>query len=147
MTDSLPAFVTEIDINEIETLGVGERPQETIIIQSLIISLSLQTVGKGSFGTVIRGRWKNNFVAVKLIEFEADRDAFITEVCQLSRVAHPNIIGLFGACTRRPNVCLVMEYADGGSLHTALHCRPKPHYTAAHAMSWARQCAEVSEEY
>ncbi|XP_062701553.1 mitogen-activated protein kinase kinase kinase 7 [Aedes albopictus] len=121
MTDSLPAFVTEIDINEIETLG---------------------TVGKGSFGTVIRGRWKNNFVAVKLIEFEADRDAFITEVCQLSRVAHPNIIGLFGACTRRPNVCLVMEYADGGSLHTALHCRPKPHYTAAHAMSWARQCAE-----
>ncbi|XP_065087059.1 mitogen-activated protein kinase kinase kinase 7 isoform X2 [Ochlerotatus camptorhynchus] len=121
MTDSLPSFVTEIDINEIETIG---------------------TVGKGSFGIVIKAKWKNNFVAVKYIEVEADRDAFITEVCQLSRVAHPNIIGLYGACTKRPTVCLVMEYADGGSLHTALHCRPKPFYTAAHAMSWARQCAE-----
>ncbi|XP_062536859.1 mitogen-activated protein kinase kinase kinase 7 [Armigeres subalbatus] len=121
MTDALPPFVTEIDINEIETIG---------------------TVGKGSFGIVIKAKWKNNFVAVKYIEVEADRDAFITEVCQLSRVAHPNIIGLYGACTKRPTVCLVMEYADGGSLHTALHCRPKPYYTAAHAMSWARQCAE-----
>uniref|UniRef100_A0A1Q3F2W5 Mitogen-activated protein kinase kinase kinase 7 n=1 Tax=Culex tarsalis TaxID=7177 RepID=A0A1Q3F2W5_CULTA len=121
MSNILPPFVTEIDIKEIESIG---------------------TVGKGSFGTVIKGRWKNNFVAVKYIELESERNAFITEVCQLSRVAHPNIIGLFGACTKRPNVCLVMEYADGGSLHTALHCRPKPFYTAAHAMSWARQCAE-----
>ncbi|XP_038123051.1 LOW QUALITY PROTEIN: mitogen-activated protein kinase kinase kinase 7 [Culex quinquefasciatus] len=117
----LPSFVTEIDIKEIESIG---------------------TVGKGSFGTVIKGRWKDNYVAVKYIELESERNAFITEVCQLSRVAHPNIIGLYGACTKRPNVCLVMEYADGGSLHTALHCRPKPFYTAAHAMSWARQCAE-----
>ncbi|XP_055525446.1 mitogen-activated protein kinase kinase kinase 7 [Wyeomyia smithii] len=121
MTDILPPFVTEIDINEVERIG---------------------TVGKGSFGTVIKGRWKSNFVAVKYIEVESERNAFITEVCQLSRVAHPNIIGLYGACTKRPNVCLVMEYADGGSLHSVLHCRPKPFYTAAHAMSWARQCAE-----
>ncbi|XP_055586253.1 mitogen-activated protein kinase kinase kinase 7 [Uranotaenia lowii] len=121
MTTILPPFVTEIDINEIESIG---------------------TVGKGSFGTVIKARWNDHFVAVKFIELESERNAFITEVCQLSRVAHPNIIGLYGACTKRPNVCLVMEYADGGSLHAALHCRPKPTYTAAHAMSWARQCAE-----
>ncbi|XP_053692558.1 mitogen-activated protein kinase kinase kinase 7 [Sabethes cyaneus] len=121
MTDILPPFVTEIDINEIERIGM---------------------VGKGSFGTVIKGKWNSNFVAVKYIEVESERNAFITEVCQLSRVFHPNIIGLYGACTKRPNVCLVMEYADGGSLHSALHCRPKPFYTAAHAMSWARQCAE-----
>lgn len=64
------------------------------------------------------------------------------QVRQLSRVAHPNIVALFGACTKRPHVCLVMEYAEGGSLYNVLHCNPKPHYTAAHAMSWARQCAE-----
>ncbi|XP_055629915.1 mitogen-activated protein kinase kinase kinase 7 [Toxorhynchites rutilus septentrionalis] len=121
ISNILPPFVTEIDINEIETIG---------------------TVGKGTFGTVIKAKWQNNYVAVKFIELESERNAFITEVCQLSRVAHPNIIGLYGACTKRPNVCLVMEYADGGSLHSALHCRPKPFYTAAHAMSWARQCAE-----
>ncbi len=34
----------------------------------------------------------------------------------MSRVSHENIIKLFGACTKNP-VCLVMEYAEGGSLH------------------------------
>lgn len=39
-------------------------------------------------------------------------------------------------------MCLVMEFAEGGSLYNVLHCNPKPHYSAAHAMSWARQCAD-----
>lgn len=81
-------------------------------------------------------------MAVKLIEQESERNAFAREVRQLSRVSHPNIIALYGACTKKPHVCLVMEYADGGSLHTVLHCRPKPRYTVGHAMSWARQTAE-----
>lgn len=36
-----------------------------------------------------------------------------------------------------------MEYAEGGSLHNFLHGKVKPAYSLAHAMSWARQCAEV----
>jgi mitogen-activated protein kinase kinase kinase 7 len=36
-----------------------------------------------------------------------------------------------------------MEYAEGGSLHEVLHGSRKPvHYSAAHGISWARQCAE-----
>lgn len=35
-----------------------------------------------------------------------------------------------------------MEYAEGGSLYNVLHGCPKISYTAAHAMSWALQCAE-----
>lgn len=61
---------------------------------------------------------------------------------QLSRVSHPNIIALFGACTRKPNMCLVMEYADCGSLYNLLHCQTRVTYTASHAMSWALQCSE-----
>lgn len=64
------------------------------------------------------------------------------QIRQLSRVAHKNIIALYGACTKRPNVCLVMEFAEGGSLYNVLHCQPRPYYSAGHAMSWARQCAE-----
>ncbi|XP_037028070.1 mitogen-activated protein kinase kinase kinase 7 [Bradysia coprophila] len=119
---SLPhPFVEEIDFNEIRQLEV---------------------VGKGSFGTVYKAVWREKYVAVKYIEQESERNAFTIEVRQLSRVAHPNIVALFGACTKRPHVCLVMEYAEGGSLYNVLHCNPKPYYTAAHAMSWARQCAE-----
>uniref|UniRef100_A0A1B0DBN5 Mitogen-activated protein kinase kinase kinase 7 n=2 Tax=Phlebotomus papatasi TaxID=29031 RepID=A0A1B0DBN5_PHLPP len=101
----------------------------------------LEIVGKGSFGTVYKAKWREHFVAVKYIEQEHERNAFAVEVRQLSRVAHPNIVALYGACTKKPHVCLVMEYAEGGSLYAVLHCTPKPTYTAAHAMSWARQCA------
>uniref|UniRef100_A0A1L8DKR2 Mitogen-activated protein kinase kinase kinase 7 n=1 Tax=Nyssomyia neivai TaxID=330878 RepID=A0A1L8DKR2_9DIPT len=101
----------------------------------------LAIVGKGSFGTVYKAKWRDNYVAVKYIEPESERNAFAVEVRQLSRVAHPNIVALYGACTKKPHVCLVMEYAEGGSLYAVLHCTPKPTYTAAHAMSWARQCA------
>lgn len=84
------------------------------------------------------------FVAVKLIQQESERNAFAREVRQLSRVSHPNIIALYGACTKKPHVCLVMEFAEAGSLYNVLHCRPKPRYTMGHAMSWALQTAEVS---
>nr|AJC98586.1 AGAP013516-RB [Anopheles coluzzii] len=120
MNSVLPPFVTTIDINEIEQIA---------------------TVGKGSYGTVIKAKWRNKYVAVKYMEVLTEQ-AFTAEVSHLSRVAHPNIIELYGACTEKPNFCLVMEYADGGSLHKVLHSRPRPVYTAAHAMSWARQCAE-----
>lgn len=66
---------------------------------------------------------------------------YSTQVRQLSRVAHPNIVGLYGACTRRPNVCLVMEFADNGSLYTALHRNRRLSYDLRHAVCWAQQCA------
>ncbi|KZC11250.1 PREDICTED: mitogen-activated protein kinase kinase kinase 7-like [Dufourea novaeangliae] len=112
-------FVEEINYDEIETE---------------------QVVGKGSFGVVWKGKWKGQYVAVKYINSEGEKKAFTVEVMQLSRVVHPNIVKLYGACTKNP-VCLVMEYAEGGSLYNVLHCNPQPRYTAGHAMSWALQCA------
>lgn len=115
------SFVAEINYDEIQNLAV---------------------VGKGAFGVVYRGVWKGKYVAVKHINSEAEKREFATEVRQLSRVCHKNIVRLYGACTRGAHVCLVMEYAEGGSLYNVLHCRPKPKYSSAHAMSWALQCAE-----
>lgn len=101
-----------------------------------------EIVGKGAFGVVRRAMYHGHSVAVKLIETETEKKAFITELKQLSRVSHPNIVKLYGACTKHP-VCLVMEYAEGGSLYNVLHgAGPQPSYSAAHAMSWALQCAK-----
>lgn len=112
-------FVQEIDFREIE---------------------KFQVVGRGSYGTVRKGKWRNIDVAVKIIETEQEKIAFIVEVKQLSRVDHANIVKLYGACTKTP-VCLVMEYAEGGSLYTVLHCMKEVKYTAAHALSWLLQTA------
>ena len=105
-----------------------------------------EVVGKGAFGVVSRAKWKSKDVAVKLIETESERKAFMTELKQLSRVNHPNIVKLYGACTKPPTVCLVMEYAEGGSLYNVLHgAGPQPIYNTAHAMSWLLQCAKGVE--
>nr|NP_001071829.1 mitogen-activated protein kinase kinase kinase [Ciona intestinalis]BAE06720.1 mitogen-activated protein kinase kinase kinase [Ciona intestinalis] len=114
-----PGFIEEIDYNEMELKEV---------------------VGKGSFGVVYLAIWRNIQVAVKMIESESERIAFMTELRQLSRVCHPNIIRLYGAC-RNP-VSLVMEFAECGSLYNLLHGPGnQPHYTSGHAMSWCLQCA------
>jgi len=65
-------------------------------------SRCFQIVGRGAFGVVSRARWRNGIdVAVKLIETESERKAFITELKQLSRISHPNIVRLYGACTKQ----------------------------------------------
>ncbi|XP_044587712.1 mitogen-activated protein kinase kinase kinase 7-like [Cotesia glomerata] len=71
-------------------------------------------VGKGSFGVVWKGKWRGRYVEIKHINTEGEKRAFAVEVRQLSRVSHPNIVRLYGACTK-DSVCLVMEYAEGGS--------------------------------
>jgi mitogen-activated protein kinase kinase kinase 7 len=113
--------VEEIDYNEIERL---------------------EAVGEGSFGVVYKGIWRDTYVAVKNIVSENDKEAFIVEVRQLSRVKHENIVKLYGACTKAPNICLVMEYAEGGSLFNILHHAPNVQYTMANAMAWLHQCAK-----
>ncbi|XP_071057955.1 mitogen-activated protein kinase kinase kinase 7 isoform X2 [Pseudochaenichthys georgianus] len=100
-----------------------------------------EVVGRGAFGVVCRAKWKGKDVAIKTIESESERKAFIVELRQLSRVNHPNIVKLYGSCNNP--VCLVMEYAEGGSLYNVLHgAEPLPYYTASHAMSWCFQCSQ-----
>uniref|UniRef100_A0A8D3E1L9 Mitogen-activated protein kinase kinase kinase 7 n=1 Tax=Scophthalmus maximus TaxID=52904 RepID=A0A8D3E1L9_SCOMX len=100
-----------------------------------------EVVGRGAFGVVCKAKWKGKDVAIKTIESESERKAFIVELRQLSRVNHPNIVKLYGSCNNP--VCLVMEYAEGGSLYNVLHgAEPLPYYTASHAMSWCLQCSQ-----
>eukprot|EP00794_Sanderia_malayensis_P000193 gene193-807_t len=107
-----------------------------------------KVVGRGAFGIVHKAKWRDHMVAVKTIQGEAEAKALKDEVHQLSNAAHPNIIKLFGTCSK-PKVCLVMEYAEGGSLYEVLHpsdqaTQPFP-YTIGHMMSWAVQCAKAME--
>ncbi|XP_016311699.1 mitogen-activated protein kinase kinase kinase 7-like isoform X1 [Sinocyclocheilus anshuiensis] len=100
-----------------------------------------EVVGRGAFGVVCKAKWKGRDVAIKTIESESERNAFFVELRQLSRVNHANIVKLYGSCSNP--VCLVMEYAEGGSLYNVLHgAEPLPHYTASHAMSWCVQCSQ-----
>ena len=47
----------------------------------LILTFCFQTVGRGAFGVVSKALWRKKFiVAVKTIETEAEKKAFVVEV-------------------------------------------------------------------
>ena len=85
--------------------------------------LSFQLLGKGSFGVVFRGIWRTATdsidVAIKYFETENEKSEFLVERRQLARVHHENIIGLYGASVE-PQVFLIMEYAECGSLYKVM---------------------------
>lgn len=98
-----------------------------------------EKLGAGAFGTVFKGEWGGHTVAVKVLQTayasdSREMDSFRQEIAVLSGLRHPNIVAFLAACTIPPDICIVEELAEGGSLHTKLHgtsgsedrCRPLP---------------------
>ncbi|POI25460.1 hypothetical protein CIB84_010790 [Bambusicola thoracicus] len=85
-----------------------------------------EIIGVGGFGKVYRATWRGREVAVKAARQDPDEDITATaesvrqEAKLFAMLRHPNIIALHGVCLREPNLCLVMEFARGGSLNRAL---------------------------
>lgn len=82
-------------------------------------------VGIGFFGEVFRGIWNGTDVAIKVF-LEQDlttenMEDFCNEVFILSRLRHPNVILFLGACMKPPNLSMVTEYMEMGSLYYLIH--------------------------
>jgi len=111
-------------------VATSSSPSPLILREIDYASLDLkEVIGMGGFGKVYRGIWHGAEVAVKAVLPEPG-DAAIATVESVRREArlfwllrHRNIIALRGACLTEPNLCLVMEYARGGSLNRVLSGR------------------------
>uniref|UniRef100_A0A8C8R7K0 Mitogen-activated protein kinase kinase kinase n=1 Tax=Pelusios castaneus TaxID=367368 RepID=A0A8C8R7K0_9SAUR len=89
--------------------------------------LSLEEIiGIGGFGKVYRAVWAGDEVAVKAARYDPDEDISQTienvrqEAKLFAMLKHPNIIALRGVCLKEPTLCLIMEFARGGSLNRVL---------------------------
>lgn len=78
-------------------------------------------VAAGSFSNLYRGYYCGQEVAVKILK-ELQDDAsqyqeFLQEVSIMRKVRHKNVVQFIGACTRKPNLCIVFEYMSCGSVY------------------------------
>jgi serine/threonine protein kinase len=88
-----------------------------------------ERLGAGSYGEVVRGRWRGTEVAVKSYHESmhlADVDSlarkeFESEVSMLSSLRHPNILNFLGAVVEGQKCLIVTELMPRGSLFYVLN--------------------------
>ncbi|XP_022871688.1 U-box domain-containing protein 32-like isoform X2 [Olea europaea var. sylvestris] len=84
-----------------------------------------QKIGEGRCGIVYKGMLNHVKVAIKMLPFSGHQSdsEFMHEVEVLSRVRHPNLVMLIGACPASRS--LIYEYIENGSLEDQLICGTK----------------------
>lgn len=141
----LPATSGSVGVRERVPSSPCQIPFSELVLEEII--------GVGGFGKVYRGTWKDQEVAVKAARQDPDEDITATaasvkqEAKLFSMLQHPNIIKLEGVCLEEPNLCLVMEYARGGTLNRVLTGRRiPPHILVNWAVQIARGMLYLHEE-
>ncbi|KAK9757935.1 hypothetical protein RND81_01G195600 [Saponaria officinalis] len=80
-------------------------------------------IGEGGYGNIYKGFLRHTDVAIKMLNpasMQGPRE-FDQEVDVLSKLRHPNMVTLIGACP--DSWALVYEYLPGGSLEDGLTCK------------------------
>ncbi|KAL3622128.1 hypothetical protein CASFOL_033539 [Castilleja foliolosa] len=80
-------------------------------------------IGEGGYGSIYRGSLRHTEVAIKMLHPNSSQGpfGFQQEVNILSKLRHPNIVTLIGACPEA--WALIYEYLPNGSLEDRLNCK------------------------
>lgn len=103
-----------------------------------------EIIGVGGFGKVYHGFWGDREVAIKAAKVDPDEDMnstmrnVVKEARLFSLLSHRNIISLEGVCLKQPNLCIVLEYAQGGAINRFLTGNKLPPQIL---VDWALQIA------
>ncbi|VDP94484.1 unnamed protein product, partial [Trichobilharzia regenti] len=75
------------------------------------LHLEREPIGKGQFGVVKRGKFRNIPVAVKqMVEGAMNEDDFIEEAKNMRFLNHPNLVQLFGVVLKKRPIMIITEY-------------------------------------
>ncbi|XP_078175331.1 LEAF RUST 10 DISEASE-RESISTANCE LOCUS RECEPTOR-LIKE PROTEIN KINASE-like 2.5 [Carex rostrata] len=88
-----------------------------------ITSSFQDTLGKGGFGTVYKGRLQDGrLVAVKILhKSSSDREELLNEILSIGRTSHVNVVNLVGFCIEGSKHALIYEYMPNGSLDNYIY--------------------------
>ncbi|XVF33324.1 hypothetical protein REPUB_Repub17cG0158600 [Reevesia pubescens] len=104
----MPQFFTEFSFSEIEEATHNFDPTLKI--------------GEGGYGSIYKGLLRHTTVAIKILHSHSLQgpSEFQKEVDVLSKMRHPNMVTLIGACPEA--WALIYEYLPNGSLEDRLSC-------------------------
>ena len=104
-------------------------------IQEHELELS-EKIGGGSYGAVYSGTWIGTSVAIKQLFIENLPDQVLVEFhkeCDLMRqLRHPNVVLFMGSSAQPPNLYLVTEIMQKGSLFDIYHNEQRLSSTTKH---------------
>ena len=127
--DDISEGESEDSLQSTSSFGDGEEDHEIYlgVIQSLQIpsdeiEIINYGIARGAFGEIHKAMYKGKFIAAKtlLTLDEESVTLFRHEIILSAQLQHPNIVLLIGASWDRGMIALVLEFAEGGSLDTAL---------------------------
>lgn len=78
----------------------------------------LRKLGRGNFGEVFYGKWRNNIeVAVKTLrEGSMSTAAFLQEAAIMKKFRHNRLVALYAVCSKEEPIYIVQEFMSKGSL-------------------------------
>ena len=118
-------------------------------------------IGKGSYGTVFRGKYRGLEVAFKMLNNQTDlteeeREGFDSEVVMFETLRHPCIVNFIGAVTMPGSLGMVTELCKYGSLCSAMKkygpsvwtmgMKVKALYDCARAMDFLHQSSIIHRD-
>ncbi|XP_015524557.1 TGF-beta receptor type-1 isoform X1 [Neodiprion pinetum] len=115
------------DMIEMTTSGSGSVGLPLLVQRSIARQIQLvETIGKGRFGEVWRGRWRGENVAVKIFSSREERSWFReAEIYQTVMLRHDNILGFIAADNKDngtwTQLWLITDYHEKGSLFDYLN--------------------------
>ncbi len=106
----------------------GRLPMVPGVREIALDDLTLgEQIGQGGFSVIHKGSLGGTQVAIKKIFDPKITDELLAEIqneiVMTAILRHPNIALLMGVAPRIPNIVIVSEFVDGGSLFTLLHMK------------------------
>lgn len=129
--------------------------QQLTIDDNLLVDPKLlfigSKIGEGAHGKVYEGRYRNQIVAIKVLnrgstleERAALESRFAREVNMMSRVKHENLVKFIGAC-KEPLMVIVTELLPGMSLRKYLMSNRKQQLDPRLAINFALDVARAMD--
>ena len=95
-------------------LGPGFRDKWEISRDEIQL---IRKLGRGNFGEVFYGKWRDIEVAIKTLrEGSMSTQAFLEEASIMKKLRHKKLVALYAVCSKKDPIMLIQEYMSKGSL-------------------------------